>query len=385
MEKVAIGQAGGPTAVINASLVGFLDQLTDQDEAYVIFNGFQGLVDDQIYPMTDPLSQQINSYHDVPGCCLGAGRYPIDNSNIEKVVEHLRQRDIHSLVFIGGNGTMSTLLDIQRSAQHMHYDLQVIGIPKTVDNDLYLTDHAPGFASAARYIALSTRDISKDLEAMKNFEQVRILETMGRNVGWLAASSGLFKEHDTDGPHLIYLPENHLNHESFLQEIQHTVQSLGFATVVVSEGVQLEDHEKVMLESVNGRNILGGVSQHLSYLVKKELGYVTRSEILGMNQRSAQLYVSAQDRLEAYQVGAKAFEYIQQGESEIMVAIQRQSGDTYLFELSHVALREVALKERTLFPEFIEDRQAFYKWLKPLIGADVEPYPPMLHREVKLI
>ncbi len=134
---------------------------------------------------------------------------------------------------------MWTLNKIKKAAQHQGYQLQVIGIPKTVDNDIAKTDHAPGFGSAARYIAHAVRDISKDLEAMQSFEQVRIIETMGRNVGWLAAPSGLLRENDNDGPHKIYLPENQLNVEEFLKNISGVVQENGYATIVISEGTGL--------------------------------------------------------------------------------------------------------------------------------------------------
>lgn len=206
MRKIAVGQAGGPTAVINASLVGLINGLYENSEIYAVMNGYQGVVEEDLERLEGPLYDWVRQHKDVPGCCLGSGRYPFTPELIYKAVLNLKKHGIHTLVFIGGNGTMAALHKMSEIAQSITYDLQVIGVPKTVDNDLSGTDHAPGFASASRYTALNVRDVSKDLEAMRNFEQVRIIETMGRNAGWLAFASGYYKNSELDGPHFIYLP-----------------------------------------------------------------------------------------------------------------------------------------------------------------------------------
>lgn len=156
---------------------------------------------------TDEINSWIVENKHVPGACLGSGRFPLEAEHIEQCVQQLRNIQADALVVIGGNGTMEALSKIEQEAANTGYELQVIGLPKTVDNDLGGTDHAPGFGSAVRYVAQSTLDISRDLYSMRNFEQVRILETMGRNAGWLALATGFLRRYEEDGPHIILIPE----------------------------------------------------------------------------------------------------------------------------------------------------------------------------------
>ncbi|HEX6923473.1 MAG TPA: diphosphate--fructose-6-phosphate 1-phosphotransferase, partial [Bacillales bacterium] len=370
MRKIAIGQAGGPTAVINTSLAGFLD--TVQADVYGVLDGFQGLVEGNIVKITEDIKRKVDQHRDVPGACLGAGRYQMSDDQKVKALRQLQERDIHTLVFIGGDGTMSALCQLSQTAHYIGYELQVVGIPKTVDNDLAETDHSPGFASAARYVALAVRDISKDLEAMRNFEQVRIIETMGRNVGWLAAASGLLKNHETDGPHAIYFPEQVLTAENFLKNTNDLVQKFGFVSIVVSEGVTIQERPSVEKAIVNGRKVLGGVSTQLAQLVHDELGLMARDELLGMNQRASQLASSSQDRREAYDVGKKAALLVEEGISKVMVAINRTSQTDYQYRLSAVSLEKVVGgAERHLPNHYIKDLDQYYQWLRPLVGFDL--------------
>ncbi|RBW67374.1 diphosphate--fructose-6-phosphate 1-phosphotransferase [Bacillus taeanensis] len=379
MKKVAIGQAGGPTAVFNTSLIGFLDHC--HAEVYGVLKGYQGLVEGSFIPLEGSMLKKVEQYRSVPGACLGAGRYPMTEEALEKAVNNLRLKGIDTLVFIGGNGTMWTMHQLEKKAKKIGYDLQVIGIPKTVDNDLAETDHAPGFASAARYVALSVRDISKDLEAMRNFEQVRIIETMGRNVGWLAAASGLLKASESDGPHKIYLPEETLSADQFLNDVKNLVAEFGFASIVVSEGVKLNEGKAVEKAFVNGRSVLGGISKQLSSFVQEELGLMARDELLGMNQRSSQFASSGQDRLEAYEVGKKAAHLISEDISGVMVTIERLQKSYYDYQFGTALLQKVAAGgERSLPKLFRVNQQAFYRWLEPLVGRDVEPFPSMIQR-----
>src|SRR5699024_10953463 len=189
MKKIAVGKAGGPTSVINTSLVEVLEEI--DVEVYGVINGFQGHVEGNLTHINEQKKKEINQFRKIPGACLGAGRYTLSEENKVEAIRVLQKKDIHCLVFIGGNGTASALYKLSETAKELNYELQVIGISKTVDNDIYGMDHAPGFASAARYVATSVRDINQDLKSMRNFEQVRIIETMGRHSGWLAAASGL--------------------------------------------------------------------------------------------------------------------------------------------------------------------------------------------------
>ena len=384
MRKVAIGQAGGPTAVMNASLVGFLENT--EAEIYCVPYGYEGVVNGSFISLAEYKSKNLFEYKNIPGACLGSGRFRLSDDDFVQAVNNLKKKDIQTIVFIGGNGTMWAQNRLSEVAKNMGYNLQVIGIPKTVDNDLAGTDHAPGYGSAARYVSLATRDISKDLEAMKNFEQVRVIETMGRNVGWLAAASGLFKEHEVDGPHKIYLPEQSLTSEKVLADAKETVKEYGFATLVVSEGVSLDNKSKIEKAVVGGRSVLGGISQEVAELIRTEAGLMARDEVLGMNQRSSQVYTSKQDRIEAYEVGKKAAEIVELGISNIMVAITRTKTVDYEYSLTMIPLKKVSDGgERSIPIDFIEQQDSFYEWLRPLVGSNHEHYPPSFtHQKVGL-
>ncbi|MGM7721751.1 diphosphate--fructose-6-phosphate 1-phosphotransferase [Metabacillus sp. Hm71] len=380
MRKIAVGQAGGPTAVINASLVGFLDNLNENVEIYGVINGYQGLAENEFERLEGETLDWVKQHKNVPGACLGSGRYLLTDEKIADAVRNLKNLDICSLVFIGGNGTMAALQRISMEAKSIGYNLQVIGIPKTVDNDLFGTDHAPGFGSAAKYVALATRDISKDLEAMKNFEQVRIIETMGRNSGWLAAASGLLKGSIEDGPHLIYIPEVPVTKQNLLLNVQDMVKEFGMATVVVSEGVRLGG-QPIGKSVLDGRVILGGISSVIENLVTTELGLVARAEILGMNQRSFLAAASSQDRIEAYEAGKKAAELLLAEQTQLMVSIQRSDEIHYTFKLESCPLEKVAKGGERLLPaEFSSNYGEYNKWLTHLIGEHIPPYPPALKR-----
>lgn len=383
MHKIAVGQAGGPTSVINASLIGFIDGLPDNIELYGVMNGYQGLVEDDLEFIDETRLNWIQAHRNVPGACLGSGRYPFIGDLITKAVLNLKKRDIHTLVFIGGNGTMKALQKLSEAAVSMNYELQTIGIPKTVDNDLYGTDHAPGYASAARFVSLSVRDINKDLEAMRNFEQVRIIETMGRNAGWLAYASGLLKHSDFDGPHMICIPEVSITKDKFLKRVQEIVKMNGIATIVVSEGVKFEGSSQIERGIVNGRHVLGGISFEMEEIIRSNLGYAVRSENLGMNQRSASLAVSCQDRKEAYEVGKKAAFLVQNEISNVMVSIQCKNSSKYKFSIESIELTKVTKHGERLLPKkFVENSGEFYSWLEQLIGEKIKKYPSPWKRNI---
>lgn len=381
MKKIAIGQAGGPTSVINATLAGFVEQAMHEHTLCFVRDGYDGLVHGNFIEGNDHFLQWVIKNRQVPGACLGSGRYPLTDEQIEKAVKGLRQQKVNALVFIGGNGTMEALHKIKNEAERQQYDLQIIGLPKTVDNDIGCTDHAPGFGSAAKYVSQTTRDLSRDLYAMKNFEQVRILETMGRHAGWLAASAGLLKTYDEEGPHFIALPERPFQHEMMLQSVELALSRYGYAIVVVSEGVRWDQGTRVEREVVQGRPILGGISQEIELLIKKELRVMARSELLGMNQRCFSNAVSIVDQTEAYNVGAKGARWIAEERSGVMVGLEREEEALYKITMRPVPLDQVVnAGERVMPGQFIEHLDMYYKWLSPIIGDQDEPYPPFVQQ-----
>lgn len=381
MKHIAIGQAGGPTAVLNATLAGFVRALNQKCSLTFIMNGYEGLVKEYFLHADDDVISRVIAHEKVPGAALGAGRYPLSEEQMVQSVRTLRKFQIDTLVFIGGNGTMEALAKIKAEADRQSYPLQTLGLPKTVDNDLGGTDHSPGFGSAAKYVAQVTRDMGRDILAMNNFEQVRILETMGRNAGWLAAASGLLKEHAEDGPHFIGLPEKPLNPDFLFNQISESVKCYGAALIVVSEGVRWEKGNRVIRDQVNGRPILGGISQAIEQTVRDNMGVMVRSELLGMNQRSCAAAVSPTDFHEAVQVGKVGARWLFDGASDVMVALQRAGGPDYAIDFSPVSSQTVVQKgERQLPDKFLNDLNAYNEWLRPLVGERLPVYPPPLQR-----
>lgn len=379
MRNIAIGQAGGPTPVLNASLAGFIRASTESC-IHLVLNGYQGLAEGRLHVMSADDYRIIEEHCEIPGAVLGSGRYPLTPQRMLQALEHLQQANIGTLVFIGGDGTMLALHQLSKLAASIGYDLQVIGIPKTVDNDLTATDHAPGFASAAKYVATSVRDISRDLEAMKNFEQVRILETMGRNSGWLAAASGFFKKQASDPPHHILIPEQRYTWDQIISGIGETLRQYGYAVVVVSEGVEVEG-DQVEHGIVQGRQVLGGISKRIEHHVQSSFGVMARAELLGMQQRSSSLAVSQIDYMEAIQVGEVAAKWVTSGQTGVMVSIQRENDREYQISYQSCPLEKVAHGGERLLPAaFIQDPDRYKRWLRPLLGSDLKEYPAALNR-----
>jgi ATP-dependent phosphofructokinase / diphosphate-dependent phosphofructokinase len=368
---------------MNASLFGFLEEVLPDHEVYGVINGLQGLVEDRLLPLAASAVDRYRQASEMPGAWLGAGRWPVREENFEQYVIHLKNRNIGKLALIGGNGTMWACLQLERAARRMGHELAVLGIPKTVDNDLAGTDHAPGFGSAARFVATIVRDVGKDLESMQNFEAVRVLETMGRNVGWLAMSSGYLKRGPEDPPHLIYVPEREFAQDRFLKETREAYQTHGYAVVVVSEGLPSGATDNHM-ESP----ILGGVSRELARLVTEELGLPARGELLGMGQRSYSLAVSRRDWQEARLLGAEVARMLRAEVSGVMLGLKRAPSSHYEAEIRSVPFDRVAGVERPLPTKWLSSpdtaNEEYRRWLEPLVGEDLAGYPGNLTGEVKL-
>ncbi|RXT07024.1 diphosphate--fructose-6-phosphate 1-phosphotransferase [Ammoniphilus sp. CFH 90114] len=379
--KIAIAQAGGPTAVINSSLYGFLKGFShcDNVQVYGIYGGIAGLIDGRFIHLNHRAVGEYEWLQNVPGAALGAGRKPLSEQDIGRIILQLKEKGVSALAIVGGNGTMWSCNQIAETAREMGYNLQVIGIPKTVDNDLVETDHTPGYGSAARFVAHAVRDLAFDLESMKNFENVRVVETMGRNVGWLAASSTYFRNSPDDAPHIVCLPEIPFNMDQFLESVNKVHRRLGYAIVVVSEGLK-DKHgnsvSEIELSKSRDHKVLGGVGGLVSERITTELGLSSRYENLGILQRCTHFMVSNQDRLEARMVGEKAAEALLEGKSDIMIGLQRGLG--HAMTSSEVPLSRVVNQERSLESQFISDdnfvpiASSFKEWLYPIIGETCE-------------
>jgi len=380
-QKIAILQAGGPTAVLNCSLYGLLKEIyrcNENAEIFGVRNGMAGLATGDWYPI-DRL-QPLEWLRFVPGAALGSGRKPLSDDDFETAILKLKQADIHTVALLGGNGTMWSCSRLSRMAEEIGYDLQVVGIPKTVDNDLTGMDHTPGFPSAAKFVAYAVRDLSTDLAAMKNFEQVRVIETMGRNVGWLAASAVYFKERPEDAPHLTYVPEVSFHLEDMLKKVADIQSQLGYCVIVVSEGLKGKDGRPIMMKGITAGGsaqpkALGGVGSVLADAINANLGLSCRYENLGILQRCASFHVSELDRIEAEALGTRGAQMIFRGEHGLMVGIQRVSDVPYQWEIREMSFDGIGGRERELEQRYISSAgridPSYRTWLEPFMGPTI--------------
>jgi len=375
--NLMVVQGGGPTAVFNAGLAGVISEAGRQPGTGKIFgarHGTKGLVAGDVVDLTALTVSQLEILRQSPGAALGSSRFSPTDDEMQRMVEHLRRMDVRRLIFIGGNGTMRGAQLVSGVCRAADFEVQVIGVPKTVDNDIAVTDRCPGYASAARYIAQSTRDLGMDLRGLP--QPVTVLETMGRSVGWLAAATVLAKSTDDDAPHLVYLPETPFRKEQFLSALDDIVRRLGWAVVVVSEGARNTDGSMVYASSDPShmdplkRPMTGGVGQFLAQMVGENLKIRCRSEKPGLLGRSSIALVSLRDQRDAELTGSAAVKALLAGETEKMVSLLPVL-DERGYEL--VPLHAVAGHEKTIPAEWLTDgplavMDDFREYAGPLVG-----------------
>ena len=386
--NLMILQGGGPTTVLNASLASIVEEAIRQpgiDRIYGALSGMRGLAHDAVANLSGLVPDEIHAMRDSPGAALGSSRFKPTEEDMERSIALLRRMGIRHLVFMGGNGTMAGASIVAQACRSAAYDVQIMGVPKTIDNDIAATDRCPGFASAARYAAQSTLDLSMDIRSLP--QPVSIFETLGRDVGWLAAASTLAKTLPEDAPHLVYLPEMPFYTERFLGDLDAVVTRHAWAVVVVSEGIcdasgkpVFEQHLPAR-EGVPNRPLIGGVAQYLSGVVAQHLGLRCRSEKPGLIGRSCMAHRSAQDLADAELVGREAVRALVRGETDQMVALRPLSEPTgKAFEL--VPLTLAAGPRRAIPAAWLSDSDlkvgdAFQAYAAPLVGK-LARYPQML-------
>ena len=385
--NIIVGQSGGPTAVINSSLAGVYKNAIERgfDKVYGMLHGIQGLLDEQYID----LSTQIHSELDIellkrtPSAFLGSCRYKLpeiheDKAIYEKIFEILNKLDIYAFIYIGGNDSMDTILTGQTQ--------KFLGVPKTIDNDLALTDHTPGFGSAAKYIGASTKEVIRDalgLTYKKNM--ITIMEIMGRNAGWLTGATALAKSEDCDGPDLIYLPEVPFDVEKFLAKVKDLLNKKASIVIAVSEGIKLADGRYVCeLGSVGdyvdafGHKQLQGTATYLANFLAAECGCKTRAVELSTLQRSASHMASRVDIDEAFMVGGAAVKAADEGDTGKMVVIDRVSDDPYMAATGIYDVHRIANEEKLVPREWMNKdatnvTKDFVDYIKPLIQGDYQP------------
>jgi 6-phosphofructokinase 1 len=388
-----IGQSGGATAVINASLAGAVQEALRSDQIdgiYGALHGIEGVLKHQIIDLRQESDESWSRVLATPSAALGSCRYKLKPEDPARALDVLRDLNVRYFFYIGGNDSADTAHRLAQAARESDYHLHVIAIPKTIDNDLPITDHCPGYGSAARFIALATMDSALCTEAIPHHYPVKVIEVMGRDAGWLAAASALGKERPEDAPHLIYTPERPLNRERFLASVREIYQAVGYVIVVVAETVRDEQGQALGATGAQGADafahpLLSGTAQHLVELVKAELGLRARFDKPGDLQRMSSVAISRVDRDEAALAGQMAVRYALQGISHKMVTLVRQPGPDYACETGLADLEAIANAHRLLPDNFLDAAgtgvtQAFYDYALPLIG---EPLP--LHIRLKKV
>jgi len=380
--NLLVGQSGGPTPVINASLAGviFAAQKNDQiKKVYGMESGIEGLLKGNLKEIVIS-GKEIEQLTATPSSALGSCRYKVKDEDYSKILQILKSNNIRYFFYIGGNDSMDTCYQIAKLAESEGYEMYTIGIPKTIDNDLPITDHCPGFGSAARFTAVSTISAGRDLEAMKTFDDVTIMEVMGRHAGWLTASSVLLKKDFIDAPHLIFLPERTFRIESFLKDVKKIHQELGYVFISLCEGIRDENNDFIGIGNIEKDSfghvpvaLSDGPAAYLSKIIKQELGLKVRYNRCGTVQRSFAESISNIDKEEAFLAGQKAVECAIKGDSGKMIIIKREEGKQYKCHFDVTPLADVANIEKLVPDEFINSEgnyttDAFKDYALPLIG-----------------
>jgi 6-phosphofructokinase 1 len=382
--NLLIGQSGGATAVINASLVGAVEAaLADEriDDIYGMLNGVEGLLKEDIIDLRKETPSVWTRLLYTPSAALGTCRYKLTEEDPERVIALLRKHDIHLLLYIGGNDSADTAHRLALVAQHMNYELRAISVPKTIDNDLPFTDHCPGYGSAARFMALATLDSAMNTRSIPGYYPVKVIETMGRDAGWLTASSVLAKHSESDPPHILLIPEQRFNADRFLNRVEETHRRFGYVVVVAAESLRDEQGQSLGAVGQVGTDafqhpMLSGTAQHLVDLVKNALKLRARFDKPGDLQRMASFSVSITDRDEAYLVGKMGTKALLDGESDKMITLVRHNEPAYHCTTGLTELAQVANAQRLLPGEYLDESktmvtQAFYDYALPLIGDPI--------------
>ena len=386
--NIVVGQSGGPTAVINSSVAGVYAaaKKLGVKKIYGMVHGIQGFLQDNLIDLGEYLDDEtgIELLKRTPSAFLGSCRFKMPKIEgheevYEKVFEIMEKHDIECLFYAGGNDSMDTVLKLSDYAAKIKSDIRIIGVPKTIDNDLCMIDHTPGFGSAAKYIASTMLEIAHDtfIYAVKS---VTIVEIMGRDAGWLTAASALARNDYNTAPHFIYLPEVAFDKEQFLTDIRNKLKTLNNVIVAVSEGIRDKNGDYITASKAVadqfGHQQLSGAGKALEFLVKENIGVKVRSIEINVLQRCASHLASATDQSEAFALGEHAVLLAEEGVTASMVTLTRTSNTPYAVAYDHAPIRGIANEAKSIPREWInahgnDIRQELYNYLYPLIQGEV--------------
>lgn len=385
--KLLVGQSGGCTAVINSSLVGVIEEARRHPEIRGVLgmlHGVEGLLRGELVDLAAESNETLQRVRRTPSAALGSCRYKLQEGDLERIIRILRERDVRYFLYIGGNDSADTSHKIATAAAELGYDLRVMAVPKTIDNDLPITDHCPGYGSIARFVAQSTRDAGLDTEAMKRYDPVKLIEVMGRDAGWVAAASALGRRDLKDAPHLIYTPEVPFDERRFLEDVKAVHREVGFVVAVLTETIRddrgkVVGSEKPYFVDPFGHGYYESPAAYLCRVVARDLGLRARFDKPGTIQRMSMALASDTDLEEAHLVGRRAVEYALAGRSDQMVILVRESSAPYVCGTDSAPLEQVANVARPLPGQYLNSAgnfvtPAFMEYAEPLIGGPLLEY-----------
>ncbi|MAY03392.1 MAG: 6-phosphofructokinase [Gammaproteobacteria bacterium] len=400
--NIFYAQSGGVTSVINASACGLIETARKHPELGKVYagrNGILGALREELIDTSQESDEIIAALRHTPAGAFGSCRYKLksieeNRAEYERLIEVFKAHDIGYFFYNGGGDSQDTANKVAQLSREIDYPLTCIGIPKTVDNDLPITDNCPGFGSVAKYVAVSIREAGLDVASMcESSTKVFVLEVMGRHAGWIAGAAGLAAEEEGDAPHVIVFPEVAFDKAAFMRKVKSCVEQFGYCAIVVSEGAHYADG--TFLAEAGGKDAfghaqLGGVAPTLANMIKDELGYKYHWAVADYLQRAARHIASATDVEQAYAMGKAAMEYALAGKNAVMPTIVRESNKPYSWRVGEAELSAVANVEKMMPESFITEdgfgiTEAAREYFAPLIqGEDYPPYANGLPQYARL-
>jgi 6-phosphofructokinase 1 len=382
--NAVVGQSGGPTSVINASLAGIVDgcgRVADIDRVLGMRWGIEGLMADELVDLSSQSAETLEGLRRTPSSALGSSRHKLQEADFPTILAQLRRHDVRTVFMIGGNDTMDTIHRITEFAAREGYELRGLGVPKTVDNDLHATDHTPGYPSAARYTALSVQQAGRLARDMQKVDQFTIYQSIGRDSGWLAAAAALGKRSEVDAPHLVYLPERPFDEERFLADVADVYDRFGYASIVCGEGIKYADGLPVSASRTTDKfanvefGAMGGASVGLQLhrMISDRFGWRGEFQVTESLPMCAIDRAVESDLTEAYDCGREAARLAGEGATGVMVTIVRESDDPYRSSMGTAPLEDVAVRAKPMPDGMINEAgnfpsEAFFQYLRPLAG-----------------
>ena len=388
--NAVVAQSGGPTAVINSSMCGVIQEAARQGGIGKVFaakNGILGVLNEELMDMSQEDPKQIEMLKTTPSAASGSCRFKLksleeNKADYERILEVFRAHNVRYFFYNGGNDSMDTCSKIAQLAHQIGWELRCVGVPKTIDNDLAFTDHCPGYGSVIKFNATAAMEAARDTDALYTFDVCTIHEVMGRNAGWIAGGCVLARRDESDGPHLIYLPEAAFDEERFLEDVAEVHRKYQRCFIVVGEGLKDKDGKHLSAETSKiardsfGHAQLGGVADFLKALIQEKVKIKARTNRAGTAQRAAMHFASRTDRDEAYLCGQMAVRHAVAGVTGKMVSLVRESNSPYKCVTGLADLDAVANGEKKVPREWINERgnmptQAFDDYARPLIQGEV--------------